>query len=155
MNASMHGGPLRRPARGLGTVAIIVVLVAMSALAAAIVRMGQAEQATATRDLLSQRAMQAARAGMEWGLYQAFKGSWTSCSSATQTLDLGTDYGLHATVQCDSRSFNEGESAPGTPRTIRVFTIDVVACNAAACPSAAAAAQPGYVERRRQVQAVN
>lgn len=148
-------GTRRRPARGLGAVAIIVVLVALSALAAAIVRMGQAEQATSTRDLMSQRAMQAARAGMEWGLYQAFKGSWTSCSSATQTLDLRSDYGLYATVTCDSRSFNEGESAPGTPQAIRVFTIDVVACNASSCPNAAAAAQPGYVERRRQIHAVN
>ena len=104
--------PPRRPASGLGAVAIIVVLVALSALAAAILRMGQAEQATATRDLLSQRAMQAARAGMEWGLYQAFKGPWTSCSNASQTLDLRSDYGLYATVTCDSRSFNEGESAP-------------------------------------------
>lgn len=148
-------GTGRQPARGLGAVAIIVVLVALSALAAAIVRMGQAEQATSTRDLMSQRAMQAARAGMEWGLYQAFKGSWTSCSSATQTLDLRSDYGLYATVTCDSRSFNEGESAPGTPQAIRVFTIDVVACNASSCPNAAAAAQPGYVERRRQIHAVN
>lgn len=148
-------GTRRRPARGLGAVAIIVVLVALSALAAAIVRMGQAEQATSTRDLMSQRAMQAARAGMEWGLYQAFKGSWTSCSSASQTLDLRSDYGLYATVTCDSRSFNEGESAPGTPQAIRVFTIDVVACNASSCPNAAAAAQPGYVERRRQIHAVN
>lgn len=148
-------GTRRRPARGLGAVAIIVVLVALSALAAAIVRMGQAEQATSTRDLMSQRAMQAARAGMEWGLYQAFKGSWTSCSSASQTLDLRSDYGLYATVTCDSRSFNEGESAPGTPQATRVFTIDVVACNATSCPSTAAAAQPGYVERRRQIHAVN
>lgn len=147
--------PTRRPASGLGAVAIIVVLVALSALAAAILRMGQAEQATATRDLLSQRAMQAARAGMEWGLYQAFKGPWTSCSNASQTLDLRSDYGLYATVTCDSRSFNEGESAPGTPQVTRVYTIDVVACSASTCPNAAAAVQPGYVERRRQIHAVN
>jgi len=147
--------PPRRPAPGLGAVAVIVVLVALSALAAAIVRMGQAERATATRDLLSQRAMQAARAGMEWGLYQAFKGSWTSCSNAIQTLDLRADHGLFVTVTCDVRSFNEGESAPGTPQATRVYTIDAVACNAASCPNAAAAVQPGYVERRRQVHAVN
>ena len=28
------------------------------------------------------------RAGTEWGLYQAFKGGWSACSSASQTLDL-------------------------------------------------------------------
>lgn len=135
--------------------AIIIVLVAMSALAAAIVRLGQNEQATVTRDLMTQRAMQAARAGLEWGLYQAFKGSWATCSNASQTLDLRNDHGLYATVLCDSRTFNEGESAPGTAKVVRIYTIDVVACNQSTCPNTAAAGQPGYVERRRQVQAVN
>ena len=64
--------------------------------------------------------------------------------------------GLRVTVSCDSRLFNEGESAPGTPATVRVFTIDAVACTAATtCPDATAAVTSGYVERRRQVQAVN
>jgi len=147
--------PPRRPAPGLGAVAIIVVLVALSALAAAIVRMGQAERATATRDLLSQRAMQAARAGMEWGLYQAFKGSWTACSSASQTLDLGTDLGFHVTVSCDSRSYNEGLQSSGATRAVRVYTVDAVACNSATCPDNVRATSPGYVERRRQVQATD
>jgi MSHA biogenesis protein MshP len=100
------------------------------------------------------RANAAARAGLQWGLYQAFKGSWTACSGASQTISDGN--GLRVTVSCDSRSFNEGETSPGTPRTLRVFTLDAVACNGSgSCPDAAAAVTPGYVERRRQVQAVD
>ncbi|WP_088285564.1 MSHA biogenesis protein MshP [Ideonella sp. A 288] len=144
-----------RPRRGLGAVAIIVVLVALSALAAAIVRLGMGAQASTARDLMGTRASLAARSGIEWGLYQAFKGSWTTCSGASQTLDLRSDHGLYVTVQCDSATYNEGESAPGVPRTVRVYTLDAVACPATSCPDASASAQPGYVERRRVVHAVN
>ena len=161
------GGPFTRtpapaapPRRGIGAVAVIVVLVALSALAAAVVRLGQQGHAAATQDMQATRASAAARSGIEWGLYQAFKGSWTACSSASQTLDLApTDGGeMRVTVSCDMRSFNEGETAPGVPRVVKVYTVDAVACNsstaATACPDAAKAAGNVYVERRRQVQAV-
>jgi len=56
-------------------------------------------------------------------------------------------------VSCDSRSFNEGESAPGTPRTVRIYTIDAVACSSTVCPDNSAATAPNYIERRWQVHA--
>ena len=154
---SRCAAPSARPPRrehGLGAVSVIVVLVALGAMAAAVLRLGQLGSSMTAQDVDGARASAAARTGLKWGLYQAFKGSWTSCSNASQTLDAGG--GLRITVSCDSRSFNEGESAPGTPRPVRVFTLDAVACrSASACPDAAAATQGGYVERRRQVQAVN
>jgi MSHA biogenesis protein MshP len=136
-------------------VAVIVVLVVLSSLAAAVLRLGQAAQGTVSQGLEAARAAAAARAGTEWGLYQAFKGGWSACSGASQTLDLSADTGMHVSVRCDSRSYREGESAPGVPQALRVYTIDAVACNAAACPDAAAAARVGYVERRLQVQAAD
>ena len=151
----MSGRRRARPARGLGAIAVIVVLVALAALAAAVLRLGRQAQGTSSQDLLSTRASVAARAGVEWGLYQALKGSWTSCSNANQTLDMDTDTGMKVAVSCDSRSFNEGESAPGVPLVVRVFTIESLACNSSACPDATAAVRSGYVERRRQVQMVN
>jgi MSHA biogenesis protein MshP len=141
--------------RGFGVIASIIVLVVLAALAAAIVRFGAVAQSTSAQAVLAARALQAARAGTEWGLYQAFKGSWTACSSASQTLDLATDLGFHVTVSCDSRSYNEGETAPGTARAVRLYTIDAVACNATTCPDNTRATTPGYVERRRQVQATD
>ncbi len=144
---------MKRSERGFGAIMAIIVLVVLAALAAAIVRLGSVAQATGAQNLLSARISQAARAGTEWGLYQAFKGSWTSCSGTSQTLDLSASTGFHVTVSCDSRSFNEGESAPGTPRVVRIFTIDAVACNSAACPDNAAATGPTYIERRHQVHA--
>ena len=141
--------------RGFGVIASIIVLVILSALAAAIVRFGSVAQSTSAQAVLASRALPAARAGTEWGLYQAFKGSWTACSSASQTLDLSTDLGFHVTVSCDSRSYNEGLQSSGATRAVRVYTVDAVACNSATCPDNVRATSPGYVERRRQVQATD
>jgi MSHA biogenesis protein MshP len=142
------------PPQGLGAVAVIVVLVLLASMAAALLRIGQQGQTASTQELLGARATAAARSGLEWGLYQAFKGAWTTCSNTRQTIDAGN--GLKVTVSCDSRVFNEGETDTGTPHTVRVFTLDAVACSSAtACPDAVAAVTAGYVERRRQVQAIN
>ena len=144
----------RQAQRGMGAVAAIIVLVVLAALAAAVVRFGAVAQATNAQNVMSARASQAARAGTEWGLYQAFKGSWTTCSSTSQTLDLTASTGFRVTVSCDSRSYFEGETAPGAPRSVRIFSIDAVACSGSTlCPDNTAAAGPNYVERRRQVQA--
>jgi MSHA biogenesis protein MshP len=142
--------------QGFGAIAAIVVLVILAVLAAAIVSIGTAQQIGSAQDVMSARAWQAARAGNEWGLYQALKGTWTSCSSASQTLDLTADTGFRVTVSCDSWQYNEGESVPGTPQTVRVYRITAVACPAAACPASdASVAGPGYVERTRVVLATN
>ncbi len=151
---------INRPQRGMGAIAVILVLVVLATIAAAVVRMGNQSQSQTSQALQGSRATAAARAGVEWGLYQAFHGSWTTCSSASQTLDLAADGGgLRVTVSCDSRTYNEGQTAPGTPAVVRVFTIDAVACASrtatTACPDAGAATTLGYVERRRVVQAVN
>ena len=148
--------PAGKPGHGLGAISVIVVLVGLATMAAAVVRLGQQGASLSAQDVDSARASVAARTGLEWGLYQAFKGSWTTCSGANQTLDLTTDLGFRVTVSCDSTSYKEGESAPGTPRSVRVYTIDAVACNApVACPDNTRATTPGYVERRRQVQATD
>lgn len=147
---------MKHAERGLGAIAVIALVVVLASAGAALLRMGQSSQLALAQDLQGERASLAARAGIDWGLYQAMKGSWTACAGASQTLDLAADLGMRVTVSCSSSSFNEGESVPGTPQTVRVYTIDAVACNAAAaCPDATAATGLVYVERRRQVQATN
>ena len=151
-----HVGQRRGREAGFGAIAAIVVLVVLASLAAAVVRFGAVAQTTGAQAVLAARALQAARAGTEWGLYQAFKGSWTTCAGASQTLDLTTDTGFRVTVSCASSVFNEGEVSPGVPRTVRLFTIDAVACNGSStCPDNTRAITQGYVERRRQVQAAD
>jgi MSHA biogenesis protein MshP len=146
---------------GFGAIAAIVVLVILAALSAAIVSIGAGQQIGSAQDVLSARAWQAARAGNEWGLYKALNSTtpadpWKTCSGLSQTIDLTADTGFRVTVSCDSWSYNEGETVPGTPRTVRVYRIAAVACPAAACPDASAAvAGLGYVERTRVVVATN
>jgi MSHA biogenesis protein MshP len=117
------------------------------------------------QDVMSVKAWQAARAGNEWGLYYAIKDqTWPTagvkCDTATfgapihETLDLTADSGFRVRVSCESQQYNEGEIAPGTAQTVRIYRITAVACNAAACPATDAAA-PGYVERTRVVMATN
>lgn len=148
-------------AGGFGAIAAIMVLVILAALAAAIVSIGTTQQATATLDLMSMRAWQAARAGNEWGLFRALStttpaDAWKTCSGVSATLDLTADTGLYVTVYCDSWQYNEGETVPGTARTVRVFRIQSIACPVASgCTGANAATGPYFVERVRTVIATN
>ena len=141
--------------RGLGAITIIVVLVVLAGLAAAIVRLNVAAQGMAAQDVLAARAAQSARAGLQWGLYQALKGSWTTCSGASSTIDMSSENGMHVTVSCSSTLYNEGESSPGVAQTVRIYTLDAVACNSSTCPDNTIVARPGYVERRWQIHATN
>lgn len=143
-----HAGTLQR---GFGAVAAIVVLVVLAVIAAAVVRLSSSEQTGVAQELQAARATQAAQAGLEWGLYQALRNN--SCGSST--LDLSADLGMRVTVTCSASSFNEGLKDDGSTNTLRVFTIDAVACNSTACPDAGKAVTPHYVERRRQVSATD
>ena len=158
-----------RVQRGFGAVAAIVVLVILAALSAAIVSVGTSQHLTSAQDVLSARAWQAARAGNEWGLYralqtgQAWAGAacdWNmvagTANTQSTTLDLTAATGMRVTVSCDSWLYDEGESAPGTSRKMRLYRIQAVACPAAACPvTDVTVASPGYVERTRVVFATN
>jgi MSHA biogenesis protein MshP len=145
----------RRVQRGFGAIMAIVIVVILAALSAALVTFGNTQQLTSAQDLLSARAWAAARAGNEWGLYQALRNN--TCNNAGPTLlDLSADTGFWVTVNRLAISSNEGESAPGTAQTVCVFRIESTACNSAAgCPDNARATTPGYIERKRQVIATN
>lgn len=137
--------------RGFGAIVAIIILVILATISAALVRLGTTQQATSTQDILSARAWQTARAGNEWGLYRVL-GLAGSCAPLT-TLDLRATTGFSVTVSCSARTFNEGETTPGVPQVTTTYSIEAVACNSTACPDAALAATPGYVERKRVVMA--
>ena len=150
-----------RSEHGFGMIAAIVVLVILSSLAAAIVALSTTQSLVLTQDVLSARATQSARAGTEWGLFQAFSNAnaWggASCDNGTQvapvtaTLDTLAINGFQATVTCWSVRYPEGEMTPGVPRNVRIYHILSVACPAAPCPqTGAATAATSYVERRRE-----
>lgn len=147
---------------GFGAIMAIVVLVILALFGAAMVTVNTVQQTTSAQDLLAANAWQAARAGNEWGLYKARnKSDWTTkagdnceTGSPSAELDLRAQTGFLVTVSCTpSQIYNEGETVPGTAKTVRVYSIIAVACNALACPIwDAKSANPGYVERSRWVQ---
>lgn len=142
---------ITRQQRGFGAVAAIVVLVVLAAISAAVVRLSTSEQSGIATQMQGARALQAAQAGIEWGLYQALRNG----SCGTSTLDLSADLGMHVTVSCSSAAYNEGLTSAGANQPLHVYTIDAVACNSSSCPDASMAVTPTYVERRRQVSATD
>jgi MSHA biogenesis protein MshP len=143
--------PRRRQQAGMGAVVAIVILVMLSSLAAGLVRLSWTAETSSGADILAARARQAAKAGLEWGLFQALRGTWTACTSATQTLDLRSQTGMWVTITCTGNSYVEGADSGSNARVVRITNIEAVACNGTAtCPDNASAANLGYVERRQR-----
>lgn len=143
--------------RGFGAIAAIVVLVILGSLSAAMLRFGVATSISSAQDVTSARAMQAVKAGIEWGLYQALQsdGIWrtaAACNTGTQTLNLGAETGFWVTVRCTATNdYFEGETAIGTAAQVRGLRISATACNSSAgCPDNTAAVGQAYIERARE-----
>ncbi len=144
--------PQRGRQHGFAYIAAVVLLVIMATLATAMVRLTTAQQAMSNQDLLGARAGQAARAGVEWGLFQ-LRGA-TPCAATTTLTDFRALTGFTVTVTCSANEYNEGELAPGTPWRKRIYTISAIACNIGDnCPSNDNVVSVDYVERRRVVSA--
>lgn len=149
--------------RGFGLIAVIIVLVIMASMAAGLLTLGTTQQMTSAQDILSARALAAARTGTDIGLFKALSSTtpldpWKTCSNLSQTLDLSTTTGFRVTITCDSTNppYNEGESVPGTANVVRFYRIQATACNSSsACPDAIMATSPAYIERVRLVTATN
>ena len=141
-------GPRCRAQRGFSLVSAIFLLVVLAALGAAMLNIFTVHQASSVMDVQGARAYQAARAGVEWGLYQQ----------------------LRVQAPATSTCFNDATfSFPGAP-TLRQFTVSVsciltpgpgslnrwqvtaTACNqpAPTCPNQNAS--PDYIERVVQVE---
>jgi MSHA biogenesis protein MshP len=97
----------RRGQRGMSLVVAIFLVVIVASLAAFAVASAGATRNTKDLQLLSGRALAAARAGAEWGAYRAL--SQNTCPTAAQplTLNQGALRGFSLSVLC-VRSRPEG-----------------------------------------------
>ncbi|WP_395407833.1 PilX N-terminal domain-containing pilus assembly protein [Pseudoduganella sp. UC29_106] len=144
---------MRLRQKGFAYIAAIVVVVVLSMLGVAAVRMVTTQQSGAAQDELAARALQAARAGTEVGLQLA--NGQGICQN--QVLNLSAEIGFWVTVTCrnalaPNQNFFEGQQTGGAAQPVRIFEIDAVACNVNGCPaSAPQSTSPEYVERRRTV----
>lgn len=133
----------KRREAGFTLVSALFLLLVLAALGGFIATVSTTQHAGSALDVQGARALQAARAGTEWGLYQALGGPG---ACAAGPIDIGALDGLHVTVVCSSTAVEAGST---------VYRITATACNlpdaANLCPGQAG--QPGYVERRLAVVA--
>jgi MSHA biogenesis protein MshP len=123
---------------GFALPSAIFLLVVLAALGAFLLRISMSQQIGAALDVQGARAFQAARAGIEWGLFQSLRND--SCGSTTLSFGGTGMAGFSTTVGCARTTANE----LGT--TVTVDQITATACNQPPCPNAS----PGtsYVERQ-------
>ncbi|OIR07180.1 hypothetical protein GALL_107690 [mine drainage metagenome] len=135
----------RKRSAGFALVAAIFLLVVLAALGAFIVSVSTSQQIGSALDVQGERAYQAARSGIEWGVYQQTRnGSCASTTSFAFPAAATTLATFTVTVKCSAYP-----DASGGPT---VYQIIATACNqpaAGSCPNSS----PGlaYVERQMQV----
>jgi MSHA biogenesis protein MshP len=138
--------PLRRSA-GLGLVTAIFLLVVLSGMAVAMVTLSTTQNTSVALDVQGARAYQAARAGIEYGVYQALRLNSCPGNAAPRSFALpaGSSLGTFSvTVTCNA-------VANGA---VVVSQVTASACNrpnpAGACPNPSN--DPDYVQRVLNVQ---
>jgi len=97
--------------RGFSVVTAIFLLVVLAAMGAFMVTFSTVQHITSAQDVQGVRAYQAARAGIEWGAYEAVRNA--SCVGSTVLPSLGgTLAGFAVTVLCTaSGPYTEGATA--------------------------------------------
>lgn len=136
--------------RGVGLVTAIFLLVVIAGLAVAMVTIFTAQQASSALDLQGARAYQAARAGLEWGIFkQARQGT---CAGASFAMDDSTSLrGFTVTVQCTK--LDGPSTSSGDADALDRWKVTATACNepaAGTCPNASGG--PDYVQRVMEAQ---
>jgi MSHA biogenesis protein MshP len=133
-----------KTARGFAILSAIFILVVLAALGAFILTISSGQQIGSALDVQGVRAYQAARAGIEWGLYQQLPlqrsdPAGTTCAPGFGTFP-DTVFGFTVTVSCTPHADTTGHGGP------TVYELVSTACSQAPCPNTT----PGnlYVERR-------
>lgn len=133
-----------RKLHGFAIFSAIFILVVLATLSAFILNISSSQQIGSALDVQGVRAYQAARAGIEWGLYQQMQGG-VACPAGNFVPAAATLGGFTVSVTCVA-----SVDAHGGP-TVRTLT--ATACSqptAGACPNTV---NPGafYIERRLTV----
>lgn len=85
---------------GFGLVAAMFVIIIITAVITAMARLAETQNATNSMAIQQARAYQAARAGLEWGIYQAITMAPSSCEPNASFSAAGFD-GFPITVKCE------------------------------------------------------
>ena len=159
---------LRTRPRGFAIVSAIFILVVLGALGAFIVNISTNQQTGSALDIQGVRAYQAARAGIEWGIYQVQATPAYNFSYGTPAVAVGSANPNTRLCPASPTSFVPAAPAlAGFTVTVTciatvdlvnggptVYTLQSTACNrpaAGACPPAVPAPGADYIERRIEV----
>jgi MSHA biogenesis protein MshP len=134
--------------QGFTLVSVVFILVVLAALGAGLAAVSQRQHLGVASALQTARALQAARAGLEWAAYQVLRNpappaAAPACPATTSFVpaDLG---GFTVTVRCTLSTGTDGTDS------FSFYQLVANACNAPAgngCP-ASGALDPTYVERQ-------
>lgn len=151
MKYSVHlSRRMRQRQAGVGLVTAIFLLVVLAGLGVASVTLFTSQQASANLDLEGAKAYQAARAGIEWGLYEQLRHGRCAASSSFGFPVASVLGSFRVTVGCTA--IDELKNADGN--AVMRWRIRAVACNQAvdgAC-GGQAPNNPDYVQRRLEVE---
>src|SRR5471032_1104633 len=89
-------------ARGIGLITAIFILVVLAGLGVAMVSFTTTQSATVAMDVQGERAVQAARAGVEWALYENLIGGKNPCTQSFALPSNSTLAPFTVTVSCPS-----------------------------------------------------
>ena len=129
--------------RGFTAISAVFILVVLTALGAFLLNVSTSQQVGSALDVQGVRVYEAARSGVEWGLFQQLRNG--SCAAATSYVPPApTLSAFTVTVRCTA--------TPGTSGGPVTYTVESTACNqpaAGSCPNTS----PGerYIERRLDV----
>ena len=138
---------ISRRQRGASLITAIFLIVVLVSLGAFLVTVSGLQQSSSALDLQGSRAYQAARAGIEWGAFQALRNSTCATGSFSPGGGL-SDFTV--TVTCVPTPYSEITAATGT-----VYRITANACNrpsAGVCPGTVG---QNYIERELQATVAN
>lgn len=137
MSATCHNAQ-----RGFVIIAAIFLLVVIAAIGGFMLTIGTLGNTASGLDVEGAKAYQAARAGIEWGVYQKLRNS--TCGGTTSFTPGGTLSAYTVTVTSTATDYSEITASTGS-----ICGIVSTACNrSGSCPGT-----PGdnYVERQLQV----
>ena len=138
-----------RRGRGFALMLAVFLIVTLAAIGAYVLTISTGQMAAASQDEQATRAYQAARAGIERGIYQVLiVGDCTGLPTSIPFSKPGLS-GFYAELTCLQVGITETE---GTA-SVKVYRITSKGCNASPCSPAAPAST--YVERELQVTVAN
>jgi MSHA biogenesis protein MshP len=141
-----HILPAKVRAAGFSIVTAIFLVVVLASLAVAVTSLSTTQQTGSALDLLGSRAYEAARSGVEYGVYQQQINN--SCAATRSFVPGGSLASFTVTVQCVVNA------TPGMDASINRITVTATACNQPAggvCPNPAPTSVD-YVQRVVTVQ---